>query len=82
MIRGDAPAFPGNEAGYAQSLAGLTKRELFAAFAMQGLLSNGPTLDAIIKVCDRDPKTIASGVAMYALMHADALIERFDMEAR
>lgn len=35
------PAFPWPHTGH----SGLTKRELFAAMAMQGLLSSGGTID-------------------------------------
>lgn len=48
---------------------GLTKRELFAAMAMQGILSNSSL---------RSPKTNTSAFAAYAadsVCYADALIE-------
>jgi hypothetical protein len=46
---------------------GLTKRELIAAMAMQGLLAGAPIYDP-------------SGVARTAVAYADALIERLNAD--
>lgn len=42
MTEADEPAYPPFDAGY-RHYTGLTKRELFAAMAMQGLLANPET---------------------------------------
>lgn len=46
---------------------GLTKREYFAALAMQGLLS-----------CDTDAKHAENAVACFAVTHADSLIKELN----
>ena len=52
---------PSGEWGWTETEAGLTKRELFAAMAMQGLLA--------------DPTVIyVGGAAKQAVKHADALL--------
>lgn len=50
---------------------GLTKRELFAAMAMQGILSNSSIFDNMQEMEEKDP-TIT--VALAAIEHAYALI--------
>lgn len=64
MKNGDQPAIPNALAvrtndGY-MSTSGLTKRELFAAMAMQGLMANGEML--------------SHERAAYAVEHADDLL--------
>lgn len=50
--------------------SGLTKRELFAAMAMQGLLTSGVD------------KNAAHINAIYAVQHADALINELNKEEK
>lgn len=59
--------FPNVSDGVAIS-KGLTKRELFAAMAMQGMLANGLVRNA------------AHVNAIYAVQHADALINELNKE--
>lgn len=56
---------------------GLTKRELFAAMAMQGILSNSSIFDNMQEMGEKDP-TIT--VALAAIEHADALINALNAE--
>ena len=53
---------------------GLTKREHFAALAMQGLLANATTQKAIADICDRKNLTTDVYNSMLAVEQADALI--------
>ncbi len=77
------PAFPCNAQGneskiYPQEYSGLTKRELFAAMAMQGILARGP-----IKVdgySSEGRQTESQFVAMVAVSRADALIAELAKE--
>jgi len=55
----------GNDSAFTYS--GLTKRELIAAMAMQGMLAGAPIYDP-------------SGVARTAVAYADALIERLNAD--
>lgn len=73
----------GNDAAYARTQgnvhgspmsddqSGLTKREYFAAMAMQGLLSRGIGITDTDKICI----TNAQAVGNLAVLHANALIE-------
>ncbi len=54
---------------------GITKRELFAAMALQGLMSNSGYLDAIAAVIKEDGLVAREAVAKLAVGAADALIE-------
>lgn len=66
------PAFPlpkGNE-NVAPEVAGLTKREYFAAMAMQGAMAN-PASMGFASASKLDPSEI---IARSALKYADALI--------
>lgn len=54
---------------------GLTKREHFAAMAMQGLCLNGAWDKGIQKQCDNEKVTTSVAIATYAVDLADALIE-------
>lgn len=61
----NTPAFACSDEKYLQP--GLTKREYFAAMAMQGLLSNARLGDTCIKQYAKD-----------AVLHADNLIEELN----
>lgn len=63
MTQPNDPAFPVSPADYSAK-HGLTKREYFAAMAMQGLLANG--------------SRGSSGVCSVAMWYADALIEKLN----
>lgn len=62
-------AFPTNQ-GTAWPSSGLTKRELFAAMALQGLLANDPDQDSV------------EGVAHDAVWFADALLAELAKEVQ
>ena len=68
-----SPARDRNHGPYTdtRSTGGLTKRELFAAMAMQGLLANP---DQAMVAMDEDH------VAFSAMQHADALIAELNKE--
>lgn len=53
---------------------GLTKREYFAAMAMQGILSNNDTTEAITVLAERREMTPSKLTALVALEYADDLI--------
>lgn len=53
---------------------GLTKREYFAAMAMQGILSDRRSLDRIDEISKEDNVPHASVLARLSAIHADALI--------
>lgn len=57
------------ESGVTSVSCGLTKREYFAAMAMQGLL-------AVIEPCTQSSQLTAK----YAVLHADALLEALEAE--
>lgn len=63
-MSGNEPAYPWGEHGTA--LGGLTKRELFAAMAMQGILAN--------QKYDPPRRAKLGGMALDAVAAADALI--------
>ena len=86
MTDGNDPAFsrasvfgededrPGNVATYDDGATGLTKREYFAAMAMQGIISDAETV-----------RNVASGpvpIQQVAVMYADALIDALNAEAK
>lgn len=64
--RADAQAFPDND-----GICGLTKREYFAALAMQGILARGPFQG-------QDPAD--EFVAKWSVDSADALIDALNKE--
>lgn len=69
-INGDDPAFPTvyqDVDGVTYTISGLTKREHFAALAMQGIAANGEDL-------------YATDVAQLAVMYADRLIAALNEE--
>lgn len=65
----DESAFPSSLENNVNDQYGLTKREYFAAMAMQGLCANG-----LIHRDERHPLTIAFDAVKYA----DALIKRLE----
>ena len=73
MSKADEPAFPGkrldNRAGEIHFLPGLTKREYFAAMAMQGIIQN-PGSGSVSLI----------GIARDAVRQADALIAELEKE--
>ena len=70
MATGDRPAFPIVDPDGVIASSGLTKRELFAAMAMQGFCADRTFADASDKV-----------LALCALARADALLAELAMEA-
>jgi hypothetical protein len=72
------PAFPNQPRGQdgmpcMEAYAGLTKREYFAAMAMQGIIA-GHFADTVPH-CDRDA---GSTVAHFAVLYADALLAELE----
>lgn len=53
---------------------GLTKREYFAAMAMQGMLSSPSYLSAATKVAIEDSITAVESLSQAAVQHADGLL--------
>ena len=76
MTRADEPAFPLQDAGVSKinACAGLTKREYFAAMAMQGLLSNWEWMRGLDRTCLKREVSMEFGVAMASMSYADALL--------
>lgn len=81
MKKGDQPAYPVTEettdridAGIA-IYTGLTKREYFAAMAMQGLLSN----PSIIHI---HQKGAIDWIAEHSILQADALLNQLEKEEK
>lgn len=70
-MSGNEPAYPWGEHGTA--LGGLTKRELIAAMAMQGM-DLGPHSYSPADLERKQPEKDAEKVAMAAVRIADALI--------
>lgn len=60
---------------------GLTKREHFAALAMQGMLANSYWSELMFK-SKFDDKKIYSVISKDAVAHADALIEALNKEGK
>lgn len=74
MTDGDDGAFANSaDNGYQ---AGLTKREYFAAMAMQGILANPTMVEASLKFKDS-----RGGIAATAVSFADLLITALNKEA-
>lgn len=59
---------------------GLTKREYFAAMAMQGLLANRGIMEGMSLAGSSDVEMVAKGIAAMAKGHADGLIEELNKE--
>lgn len=80
MTNANEPAFPeltsvydeGDDRQHIESRGGLTKREYFAAMAMQGMLANRSLVDAGIK--EVGAKEIPRLTAITAMKCADALL--------
>jgi hypothetical protein len=75
MVDPNAPAFPAepktqNDLGI--TYRGLTKRELLAAMAMQGILS-GDLITGLIRGGGKE-ETFCRDISIMAVEHADALI--------
>jgi len=77
MTKANEPAYPmfdSNGECIDQSAMGLTKRELFAAMAMQGILAN-PNLVAV----DQEGNAFKrASIKEYALQEADFLIKALE----
>ena len=73
---GQEAAFPAIAIGQDNSfyVSGLTKREHFAAMAMQGIMSNQKLLENLDE--------IDGGVAGHAVRHADALLLELEKTAQ
>lgn len=71
---GNSAAFmqPGNNGGVWDS--GMSKREVFAAMALQGIMSNQKLLENLDE--------IDGGVAGHAVRHADALLWELEKTAQ
>lgn len=69
MIQPNEPVFPIQD-----EYAGLTKREYFAALAMQGLLSN----EAYHNPSERHKMITTSGLCQAAINYANAIIEELN----
>lgn len=69
--------------GWGNGLTGLTKRELFAAMAMQGamlILATKEGCGVIAENAKRDGKTMRAWMAELSVEHADALIAELEKE--
>ena len=75
----DEPAFPVIDKDKVWDL-GLTKREYFAAMAMQGFISERKNLVAMDKeIQDKNPDLkLHEGAAIAAVQYADALIKELE----
>ena len=88
MKNGNNPAFPyasqdafvrGGMAEAGISLAGLTKREMFAMAAMQGILANEASIErGISAVLKGTAKGLASHVAGMSVEYADELLKQLE----
>ena len=89
--RGEEPAFPQLDIEscerdghgdlidpFVTSAGGLSKRELFAGMAMQGLLANGDFLKAVEAVAAKRGMNDADAVAKAARGFADALLAELE----
>jgi len=79
MNNADKPAYPAIERGkdfYESAHLGLTKREYFAAKAMQGMLAGAWMLDAVDD--EEPPRTSPESMVGASLKLADALIEELE----
>jgi len=73
MRNSDMPAMP---VSGGTKYDGLTKREHFAAMAMQGLVSNAHVIEGLCD--DKTIKCIYTSIAEYAVKHADALLKALE----
>lgn len=82
MSNADSPAFPNDgmlPEGAFGWMNGLTKRELFAAMAMQGIMSSEWFGDHLIK--EREGLTEEQKVAAKSLRVAEALLAKLEEKA-
>lgn len=79
MSIGNEPAYPREHYGHS---IGLTKRELFAAMAMQGLLANpgGPVQSSLESGWNPSVNCTCEDVALTAAEYADALLAQLSKE--
>ena len=85
MKNGDQPAFPSVETTYnpeqdrdfTDTELGLTKREYFAAYAIQGIIGNTEMMEGLINSVSglENPEDVIEAVSKMALLYADAMIE-------
>lgn len=61
---------------------GLTKRELFAAIAMQGLLANEKIMEGMALAGGKELEIVSKGIALMAISKADALIAELNKEIK
>jgi len=59
---------------------GLTKREYFAAMAMQGLLLNGAWDKGLQEQCERVGSNTSTAISVYAVDLADELINQLNKQ--
>lgn len=75
MTNGNESAMPLNEFAYnMQFSSGLTKREYFAAMALQGICSTFSGSPNAERQAEKVGKTLSETMAIYAVDVADALI--------
>lgn len=72
MINPEDLAFPINGQYFSTTALGLTKREYFAALAMQGIMNNDPR--ELLRMADTNAGTIGEWIAKNAVTMADTLI--------
>lgn len=85
MIKPNDPAFPvvsEHALAFEVSFRGLTKRELFAAMAMQGFCSNPEFQTASLQSADEHDMRITDWIAVAACEHADSLLQQLEESSR
>lgn len=73
------PAFPADERIHDMDSCGLTKREYFAAMAMQGILSGDVGIN-LLNAYDGLGTSSHATLAAFATRYADALIEALNKQ--
>lgn len=71
----DDSAFPVPAGTEIVTYGGLSKREYFAALAMNGLLGNSLLMEGMAKAANEDPILALRGISNLAVSQADRLIE-------
>lgn len=80
MINPNDPAFPGMQGGMGAlavgfiPTSGLTKREYFAAMAMQGIVTNNALVKFLDGLREQTPLLTQDCIASFAVQCSDALI--------
>jgi len=74
MENGKIPAFPITGTWTSKEMQGITKREYFAAMAMQGILSNSRGVYTEKNFFAKSP----SDVSTLSLQHADELLKQLE----